>query len=77
MSRLARLTFLGTGTSHGVPMIGCDCATCRSEDPHDRRWRPSVLLEMADGISVLVDTAPDLRALFVGINPGLRSAAHV
>jgi phosphoribosyl 1,2-cyclic phosphate phosphodiesterase len=62
VTRLARVTFLGTGTSHGVPMIGCDCATCRSDDPHDCRWRPSILLEMADGTSVLVDTAPDLRA---------------
>ncbi len=61
MSRLARVTFLGTGTSHGVPMIGCECATCRSDDPHDRRWRPSILIEMADGTVVLVDTPPDLR----------------
>jgi phosphoribosyl 1,2-cyclic phosphate phosphodiesterase len=58
----ARLTFLGTGTSHGVPMIGCDCATCRSEDPRDKRWRPSVLLTLPDGLHVLVDTATDLRA---------------
>ncbi len=62
MSRLARITFLGTGTSHGVPMIGCDCATCHSDDPHDRRWRPSILIELADGTLVLVDTPPDLRS---------------
>ncbi len=61
MSRLARVTFLGTGTSHGVPMIGCECPTCRSADPRDRRWRPSIIVEMADGTSVLVDTPPDLR----------------
>jgi phosphoribosyl 1,2-cyclic phosphate phosphodiesterase len=61
LTRLARLTFLGTGTSHGVPMIGCECATCRSDDPRDRRWRPSIVLEMADGLSVLVDASPDLR----------------
>lgn len=61
MTRLARVTFLGTGTSHGVPMIGCECATCRSDDPRDRRWRPSILLEMAGGLSVLVDASPDLR----------------
>lgn len=54
--------FLGTGTSHGVPMIGCDCDTCRSEDPRDRRSRPSVYIRLADGTSVLVDTGPDLRA---------------
>jgi phosphoribosyl 1,2-cyclic phosphate phosphodiesterase len=57
-----RVTFLGTGTSHGVPMIGCRCATCTSSDPKDQRWRPSVLIELAGGTSVLVDTSPDLRA---------------
>lgn len=57
-----RITFLGTGTSHGVPMIGCDCATCRSGDPRDRRWRPSIFLELDDGTQVLVDASPDLRA---------------
>ncbi len=62
MTRLASVTFLGTGTSHGVPMIACDCATCRSADPRDRRWRPSILLRTSDGMTVLVDTSPDLRA---------------
>jgi phosphoribosyl 1,2-cyclic phosphate phosphodiesterase len=54
--------FLGTGTSHGVPMIGCRCATCRSSDPRDRRSRPSILFEMGSGVRVLVDTTPDLRS---------------
>jgi len=58
----SRITFLGTGTSHGVPMIGCTCATCHSSDPRDKRWRPSIYIELADGTSVLVDTTPDLRA---------------
>jgi phosphoribosyl 1,2-cyclic phosphate phosphodiesterase len=62
LTLLASVTFLGTGTSHGVPMIGCDCPTCRSTDPRDRRSRPSVLVELAGGPSVLVDTSPDLRA---------------
>jgi phosphoribosyl 1,2-cyclic phosphate phosphodiesterase len=53
--------FLGTGTSHGVPMIGCDCAVCRSSDPRDNRLRPSILIETDDGLSVLIDTGPDLR----------------
>jgi phosphoribosyl 1,2-cyclic phosphate phosphodiesterase len=53
--------FLGTGTSHGVPMIGCECAVCRSEDPRDNRLRPSIHLTGDDGTSVLVDTTPDLR----------------
>jgi phosphoribosyl 1,2-cyclic phosphate phosphodiesterase len=57
----ARVTFLGTGTSHGVPMIGCTCATCGSADPRDRRLRPSIYLLVDDGPAVLVDTAPDLR----------------
>jgi phosphoribosyl 1,2-cyclic phosphate phosphodiesterase len=56
-----RITFLGTGTSHGVPMIGCGCATCTSTDPRDTRLRPSVYLE-TPGARVLVDAGPDLRA---------------
>ena len=56
-----KITFLGTGTSHGVPMIACDCATCRSSDPRDSRLRPSIHVEMDDGASVLVDAGPDLR----------------
>lgn len=57
-----KVTFLGTGTSHGVPMIGCDCAVCRSSDPRDKRLRPSVLVETAGGLSLLIDAGPDLRA---------------
>ena len=57
----ARVTFLGTGTSHGVPMIGCPCDTCHSTDPRDRRLRPSIYVDVAGGPSVLVDTATDLR----------------
>jgi phosphoribosyl 1,2-cyclic phosphate phosphodiesterase len=55
-----RITFLGTGTSHGVPMIGCECDTCRSPDPHDARLRPSILIETPD-TNILVDAGPDLR----------------
>jgi phosphoribosyl 1,2-cyclic phosphate phosphodiesterase len=57
-----RITFLGTGTSHGVPLIGCDCETCRSTDPRDNRRRPSVYVETDDGQAILVDAGPDLRA---------------
>lgn len=57
----ARVTFLGTGTSHGVPMIGCRCAVCRSDDPRDRRLRPSIHIAVDGGPAVLVDTATDLR----------------
>jgi phosphoribosyl 1,2-cyclic phosphate phosphodiesterase len=57
-----KITFLGTGTSHGVPMIGCDCATCKSTDPRDKRLRPSIFIEPDDGTKLLVDAGPDLRA---------------
>jgi len=56
----ARLTVLGSGTSMGVPTIGCTCAVCHSPDPHDRRTRPSVLIEYG-GKFVLIDTTPDFR----------------
>jgi phosphoribosyl 1,2-cyclic phosphate phosphodiesterase len=56
----ARLTVLGSGTSMGVPTIGCDCAVCHSSDPHDRRTRPSVLIQY-EGRAVLIDTTPDFR----------------
>lgn len=55
-----KLTFLGTGTSHGVPVIGCQCATCESKDPRDHRLRSSALLE-SDTTRLLIDCGPDLR----------------
>lgn len=55
-----RITFLGTGTSTGVPVPTCDCTVCVSSDPKDKRLRPSILLAW-DEASVLVDTATDLR----------------
>src|ERR1035441_7059968 len=66
----ATLTFMGTGTSMGVPTLACECAVCMSPDPHDRRLRPSVLLrwnETATGAEhgneriVVIDTGPDFR----------------
>ena len=56
----ARLTFLGTGTSQGVPMIGCGCDVCRSDDPRDKRLRSSALVDY-DGMKILVDAGPDFR----------------
>lgn len=55
------LTFLGTGTSTGIPVIGCDCAVCASSDPRDTRLRTSVLVRI-DDTTILIDTSPDLRA---------------
>ena len=60
MEQKARLTFLGTGTSSGIPMIGCDCAVCRSADPRDKRLRAAALVEYG-GLTILVDAGPDLR----------------
>ena len=56
-----RITVLGSGTSSGVPTIGCGCATCASTDPRDNRLRPSVLVQYG-GKNVLIDTTPDFRA---------------
>lgn len=55
-----QLTFLGTGTSGGVPSIGCNCKVCRSEDPRDKRLRCSALLEEGD-TRILIDCGPDFR----------------
>src|ERR1700679_4208307 len=65
-------TFLGTGTSMGVPTLGCGCSVCTSPDPRDRRLRPSVLVRWADAARervVVIDTGPDFReqALSSGI----------
>lgn len=57
---MMKITFLGTGTSTGVPQIGCDCAVCRSVDPRDRRLRTSLLVEV-DGVRILLDCGPDFR----------------
>ena len=66
----ATLTVMGSGTSMGVPTIGCRCAVCTSSDPRDRRTRPSVLLDY-DGRRVLIDTTPDFRQQ--AIREGIRT----
>lgn len=55
-----KLTFLGTGTSVGVPAIGCTCRTCQSKNPHDKRLRCSALIE-TENTRILIDTGPDFR----------------
>ena len=59
MSKL-KVTFLGTGTSSGVPMVACDCDICISDNSKDKRLRSSILIEL-EGVSVVVDTGPDFR----------------
>ncbi len=57
---MTKLTFLGTGTSQGVPMIGCNCEVCQSTDPKDKRLRASALVEY-QGLKILIDAGPDFR----------------
>ncbi len=57
---LLKVLFLGTGTSQGIPVVGCTCPVCQSSDPRDTRRRCSILLTL-DDFSLLVDTSPDLR----------------
>ena len=64
-----KLTFLGTGTSFGVPQIGCSCEVCRSDDPRDKRTRSGALVETDAGKRILIDTPPELRQQLI--------AAHV
>jgi len=61
------ITFLGTGTSSGVPMIGCDCSVCTSVNPNDKRLRSSVLIQ-SEQTSLVVDTTPDFRYQMLRIN---------
>ena len=55
-----QITFLGTGTSHGVPRIGCSCAVCTSNNPKNKRFRSSVLVEEGDD-AIIIDTGPEFR----------------
>ena len=79
------LTFLGTGTSMGVPTVGCGCAVCVSPDPRDRRLRPSVMVRWRDAggreRTVIIDTGPDfreqaLRAHLTGLDAVFYTHAH-
>jgi len=64
-----KLTFLGTGTSFGVPQIGCQCDVCTSNDPRDKRTRSGALVETDAGARILIDTPPELRLQLI--------AAHI
>jgi phosphoribosyl 1,2-cyclic phosphate phosphodiesterase len=58
---MSEITFLGTGTSNGIPVIGCECAVCRSDDPRDKRTRTSAVIRTG-GVTFLIDTATELRS---------------
>ncbi len=62
-----KITFLGTGTSQGVPVIACDCRVCKSEDQKDKRLRSSVLIEI-DNITLVIDSGPDFRQQMLNAN---------
>jgi phosphoribosyl 1,2-cyclic phosphate phosphodiesterase len=62
-----KITFLGTGTSQGIPLIGCQCVVCRSSDAKDKRTRTSILVEV-NGKTIVVDCGPDFRQQFLREN---------
>lgn len=63
-----KITFLGTGTSMGVPVIACPCAVCHSTDAHDKRLRTSALIETDDGKNFLIDIGPDFRGQMLSLD---------
>jgi phosphoribosyl 1,2-cyclic phosphate phosphodiesterase len=62
-----KLTLLGTGTSQGVPVIGCDCTVCQSQNPHDKRLRSAALLQHND-LNIVIDPGPDFRQQMLRAN---------
>lgn len=67
---MAKTTILGSGTSFGVPVVGCSCDVCTSSDSRDRRTRTSALVETEDGTRILIDTPPELRLQLIGAGVG-------
>ena len=60
MERKYKVTLLGTGTSSGVPVLGCNCEVCRSQNPKDKRFRSAMMIE-TESTRILVDAGPDIR----------------
>ena len=69
-----RLIILGSGTSFGIPVIGCSCPACTSDDPRDRRTRVSAVVALEGGPTLLIDTAPELRLQLLAANIGTADA---
>ncbi|NPA34093.1 MAG: MBL fold metallo-hydrolase [Chlorobi bacterium] len=69
-----KITFLGTGGSQGIPVLGCDCRVCQSEDKYDKRLRTSAWIEV-EGLSIIIDTGPDFR--FQALNHGIHKVDYV
>lgn len=57
-----QITILGSGTSTGIPMLGCHCVVCQSKNPKDKRYRTSFLIQTSKGKQILIDTSPDMRS---------------
>lgn len=72
-----KLTFLGTGTSTGVPQIGCNCEVCRSTDLRDKRLRTSALVETDNGNNLLIDCGPDFRMQMLNADSPRLTAALI
>ena len=70
-----KLLFLGTGTSHGVPVIGCDCPVCKSSDPHDKRFRCSAYVTVGGSTNAKNNKNDDEKHILIDIGPDFRSQA--
>jgi phosphoribosyl 1,2-cyclic phosphate phosphodiesterase len=61
MKRMNKITILGCGSSVGVPLVGCSCAICCSDNPFNKRLRPSIFIELQNGANILIDASTDFR----------------